>query len=200
MKHRSSQLDLLSKEALRYAKSWSHGGQSLKKRRKVARPLLPKKITHVVFKSSKARGTLSFLTHRQKVSRRLQERARRFHVKVHEWVNMGNHLHLKISCNDTARMKLFLGTFAGLLARDLTGACRGKKFGKFWDALAYTRVLHSAFEELGLRGYFEANHRQREMGYAERESYLKSWNAYLRRLRTVRAKSRNEAALILSLS
>jgi hypothetical protein len=199
MKKNSAQLDLLSKDALRYAKSWSHGGQALKKRRKVARPLLPKKITHVVFKSSKAKGSLSFLTHKQKVSWRLQERARRFHVTIHEWVNMGNHLHIKISGNDTQRMKLFLRTFAGLLARDLTGAHRGSKFGKFWDGLVYTRVLHSRLEELGLKGYFEANHRQREMGYSERERYLKSWNEYLQRLKKVRAKPKQEAATILAL-
>jgi hypothetical protein len=112
---------------------------------------------------------------------------------------MGNHLHLKISGNDTNRMKLFLRTFAGLLARDLTGAHRGSKFGKFWDGLVYTRVLHSRLEELGLKGYFEANHRQREMGYSERERYLKSWNEYLQRLRQVRAKPKEEAATILAL-
>lgn len=199
MKKTSQQLDLLTKDALRYAKSWSHGGSELKKRRKVARPLIPGKKTHVVLKSSKAVGKLSFLTHSVKVSQRLHERAKRFHVKIHDRVNMGNHLHLKISCKDTYKMKMFLRTFAGLLARDLTGAHKGKKFGKFWDGLAFSRVLHSAFEELGINGYFEANHRQREMGYQERESYLKSWNSYLRRLRSVRARSKDEAALILAL-
>lgn len=196
----SRQLDLLSKDALRYAKSWSHGGQALKKRRKVARPLVPGKITHVVFKSSKATGKMSFLTHSQKVGARLRERAKRFHIKIHDWVNMGNHLHLKISCSDTYGLKMFLRTFAGLLARDLTGANKTTgKFGKFWDGLVYTRVLHSAFEELGLKGYFEANHRQREMGPLVRESYLAQWNRYLQRLRSVRAKSKEEAALVLAL-
>ena len=199
MKKSSQQRDLLTKDALRYAKSWSHGGQQLKKRRKVARPLIPGKITHVVFKSSKAVGKMSFLAQSAKVSGRLKERAQRFHVKIHDWVNMGNHLHLKISCKDSGKMKMFLRTFAGLLARDLTGAHRGTKFGKFWDGLVYTRVLHSSLEELGLRGYFEGNHRQREMGNRERECYLADWNRYLKRLRSVRAKSRQDARLVLCL-
>ena len=200
MKTQSNQLDLLTKDALRYAKSWSHGGQKLKKRRKVARPLVPGKVTHVVFKSSKATGKMSFIAQSVKVNARLKERAKRFHVKIHEWVNMGNHLHLKVSCNDTQKIKLFLRTFAGLLARDLTGASKGTgKFGKFWDGLVYTRVLHSSLEELGLRGYFEGNHLHREIGAAARESYLDSWNEYLRRLRSVRAKSRQESELVLSL-
>lgn len=200
MKKNSRQLNLLSKDALRYAKSWSHGGQAIKKRRKIARPLVPGKITHAVFKSSKAIGKMSFLTHATKVNGRLRERAKRFHIKIHDWVNMGNHLHLKISCNDVYKMKMFLRTFAGLLARDLTGASKSTgKFGKFWDGLVYTRVLHSALEELGLKGYFEANHLQREKGKATRESYLTEWNAYLRRLKSVRARSKEEAALILAL-
>lgn len=197
----SNQLDLLAKDALRYAKSWSHGGQQLRRRRKTARPLLPGKITHVVFKSSKAIGKLNFLTQATKVNVRLHERAQRFHIKIHDWVNMGNHLHLKISCKDPERIKLFLRTFAGLLARDLTGASKGTgKFGKFWDGLVYTRVLHSSLEELGLRGYFEGNHRQRELGYAERKRFLADWNTYLKRLRSVRAKPKEEASLILSLA
>ena len=200
MKKHSNQLDLLNKDALRYAKSWSHGGQSLKNRRKVARPLVPGKITHVVFKSSKAVGKLSFLTHSAKVNARLKERAKRFHVRIHDWVNMGNHLHLKVSCKDRNKLGLFLRTFAGLLARDLTGAHKGTRFGRFWDGLVYTRVLHSSLEELGLRSYFEGNHRQREMGTLGRESYLDAWNSYLRRLRSVRAKSKEDSRMILGLS
>lgn len=196
-----NQLDLLSKDALRYAKSWSHGGQALKRRRKVKRPLLPGKITHVVLKSSRAKGKLSFLTNSAKVSARLKERTKRFHIKIHDWVNMGNHLHLKISCNDTKNIGLFLRTFAGLLARDLTGAHKGTgKRGRFWDGLAYTRVLHSSLEELGLRGYFEGNHRQRELGYAERKRYLDDWNLFLKKLKSVRAKPKLEAKHILGLS
>lgn len=198
--NRSGQLDLLSKDALRYAKSWSHGGQKLKKRRKVARPLVPGKITHVVFKSSKATGKLSFITQSVKVSARLRERAKRFHITIHEWVNMGNHLHLKISCKDVHKLKMFLRTFAGLLARDITGASKGTgKFGQFWDGLVYTRVLHGALEELGLRGYFEANHREREMGTLAREAFLDDWNRYLRKLKGVRAAPKEEARLLLAL-
>lgn len=148
----------------------------------------------------KAVGKLSFLTNSSKVSARLKERAKRFHIQIHDWVNMGNHLHLKISCKDTYKMKMFLRTFSGLLARDLTGANkRTGQFGKFWDGLVYTRVLHSTLEELGLRGYFEANHRQRELGYHERQRYLQDWNLYLKKLKSVRARPKLEASMLLSL-
>jgi hypothetical protein len=96
-------------------------------------------------------------------------------------------LHLKVRFKDKVRFKNFLRTFAALLARKITKAHRGNPFGIFWDGLAYTRILLTSFDELGLRGYFEANHRQRELGYAERLRYLNNFNQFLYRLKTTRA-------------
>ena len=89
-------------------------------------------------------------------------------------------------------MGKFLKTFAALLARQITGAKKGNKFGKFWDGLAYARVLLSKLKELSLRGYFEGNHRERELGYSEREIYLKRFNQFIYRLRQKKALSRSE--------
>jgi REP element-mobilizing transposase RayT len=164
----------------------------LKKRRKVKRPLVPGLVTHVVFKSSKAKGELSFYRHKKLVQRLLEERAKRFFVQIQDVVNMGNHLHLKVKFKDKKRFQNFLKTFPALLARRITGAHRGTKFGKFWDGLVYTRVLRSKFEELGLRGYFEGNHIQRELGYEARKAYLARFNRYLYRLRSTRASPRTE--------
>jgi hypothetical protein len=193
------QQNLIPKEQLRYVKSWSHGGQALKKRRKRSRPLLPNKVTHVVFKSSRAQGKLSFLTQKLKVQNRLLERAKKYHVIIQDWVNMGNHLHLKVKFKDPARFKNFLRTFAALLARDITGASKINVFGQFWDGLVFTRVLHSSFEELGLKGYFEGNHRQRELGYQERNNYLNQFNLFLKKLKSTKAAEKEVAEMVLCL-
>jgi hypothetical protein len=182
-----NQLVFLPKDEMRYFKGYTHGGMSLKKRRKVKRPLIPGLVTHVVFKSSKARGDLNFYKNKKLVEGLLKERSNKFFVKVLAFVNMGNHLHLKVNFKDTGRFKNFLKTFAALLARKITGARRGITFGKFWDGLVYTRVLTSAFEEFGLRGYFEGNHIERELGYQARRDYLKKFNRYLYRLKYTRA-------------
>ena len=178
---------LIPKSELKHIKRQTHGGMNLKKRRKVKRPLTPGAITHVVLKSSKAQGNLSFYKHKKTVQALLKERSKKFFVEILDYVNMGNHLHLKVRFKDPKRFQNFLRTFSGLLARKLTKAHRGTKFGKFWDGLAYTRVLLSKIEEWGLRIYFEGNHRQRELGYSERSQYLKRWNQYLYRLRNIRA-------------
>jgi REP element-mobilizing transposase RayT len=182
------QQSLIPKSELRAIKAVTHGGMSLKKRRKVKRPLVPGLITHVVFKSAKAKKDLSFYKHKKLVATLLKEKSKKFFVEIIDWVNMGNHLHLKVRFKDRKRMGMFLKSFAALLARKITGAKKGIKFGKFWDGLVYTRVLLTKFEELGLRGYFEANHCERELGHAERERYLKQFNQMLYRLKQVRAR------------
>lgn len=181
------QQTLLQKSDLRAIKRVTHGGMSLKKRRKVKRPLIPGLVTHVVLKSSKAKNHLSFYKHKKLVSFLLKEKSQKFFIEIIDWVNMGNHLHLKVKFKDPKRMGQFLKAFTAMLARKITGAKKGNKFGKFWDGLAYTRVLLSKYEELGLKGYFEANHRQRELSYSEREFYRKQFNQWIYKLKTVKA-------------
>ncbi len=186
------QLSLTPQIDLKAIKGRSFGGCSLKKRRKVARPLREGLVHHVVFKSRKAQGALSFYKHKNLVQRLLTERKKKFFVEVLDFVNMGNHLHLKVRFKDRKRFQNFLRTFAAILARKITGAHRSNSFkkthGKFWDGMVFTRILASKLEELGLKGYFEGNHRQRELGYREREFFLKRWNEFMYRLRQRRAK------------
>ncbi len=182
------QLNLIPQKNLRAVKAYSFGGVNLKKRRKVARPLIEGLSHHVVFKSKKAIGDLSFYKHKNNVKKLLKERSEKFFVEILDFVNMGNHLHLKVRFKDKKRFQNFLRTFAALLARKITGAHRSKTFGKFWDGLAFTRVLTSKIEVLGLKGYFEGNHRQKDLDYQEREKYLKQFNQFLYRLKQRRAK------------
>jgi REP element-mobilizing transposase RayT len=184
MKKQNPQLNLLQQNELKYFKKNTHGGVNLKKRRKAKRPLIPGAITHLVLKSSKAKGDLSFYKHKKMVHSLLKERSKKFFVEILDYVNMGNHLHLKVRFKDPRKFQNFLRTFAALLARKITRAHRGTKFGKFWDGLAYTRVLLSKIE---------GNHRQRELGYHERTNYLKRWNEYLYRLRQIRAAKASAA-------
>ena len=190
------QMNLIPQSDLRAIKARSFGGSSLKKRRKIARPLREGLIHHVVFKSRKAQGALSFYKHKTLVKNLLTERKKKFFVEVLDFVNMGNHLHLKVRFKDRKRFQNFLRTFAAILARKITGAHRSNSFkklhGKFWDGMVFTRILTSKLEELGLRGYFEGNHRERELGHQEREFYLNRWNQFIYRLRQRRAKSEDK--------
>lgn len=169
------QLSLDSKKELKTFRKLSHGGSNAKSKRKVARPLIPGKITHIVFKSSKAKGSLSFYKNRILVKSLLKQRAQKYYVEILDFVNMGNHLHLKVRFKNAAFFRNFLRTFTALLARKITKARKGYKFGKFWDGLVFTRVLSSKFEIFGLKNYFKANRIERELGYEARTKYLESF-------------------------
>lgn len=182
------QQTLIPKQELRYIKKRTHGGMNLKKRRKTKRPLQAGCTTHIVFKSSKAHGKWCFLRNKHIVQRLLHERSRKFFVQVEDFVNMGNHLHIRVKFKDRKAFQNFLRSFAAMLARKITGASKSNKLkSKFWDGLVYTRVLISRLEELGLKGYFLANRKQKERGYIAREDYLKKFNQFIYRLRNTRA-------------
>jgi len=86
---------------------------------------------------------------------------------------------MKIRITSRESFQKYLKSVTTLIARTVTGARRGKKFGRFWQHLAYTRVLKSYIEELNLRGYFEANEAEAMLGHAARERMLKRFNNWV---------------------
>ncbi len=177
------QLTLLSSKELKTFSNLKHGGNSSLRKRKMKRPLLPNKLTHVVFKSSKAKNDLSFYKFKLQVQNLLHERAKKYQIEILDFVNMGNHLHLKVKSKNLVNFRNFLRTFPALLARLITKVKKGFKFGKFWDCLVYTRVLLSKFEALGLKGYFNANRIERSQGYIAREQYIRNLNLRLSQIK-----------------
>lgn len=171
----------------RYGRT-SHGGANSTGHRKLERPLSTSKWIHLVLKSEKAKGSMSFLSlrHRIFIDTLIKQKARRFGIKVADYANVGNHLHLKIKMSSRKNFQKFLKSIATQIARQVTGACRGKPFGKFWQGLAFTRVLCSARESLLLKGYIAANREEAVGGKPARDQFLRQFNqwVYRERLRT----------------
>jgi len=179
------QLSLLPKPQKKRYSRYHHGGQSGRGRRKLERPLSSKKWIHLVLKSDKAKGRLSLLTVTNQIyiKRLINAKGKQFGIAIADYANVGNHLHLKIRCASRAAFQRFLRSITTQIARKVTGARRGKKFGRFWQHLAYTRVLNSSLEELRLKGYFIANRKEAAEGPAAREAALNQFNAWVRGLR-----------------
>lgn len=177
------QLSLLSIENLKAFKTLKHGGACSSNKRKTKRPLIPNKITHIVYKSSKAIRNFSFYKNKNLIQMLLKKRSKKYQIEVLDFVNMGNHLHIKVRSKNLSNLRNFLRTFPAILARKITKAKKGTKFGKFWDHLVFTRVLLSKFEDLGLQGYFKANRIEREKGYKARQSYWENFNSSLQKLK-----------------
>src|SRR5215213_6577840 len=80
------------------APSLEHGGDLRRGRRKIARPFDPKRPLHVVLHSEQARGKWSFLhqEHKLKIERFIYSLSDKWGVKIYEYANVGNHLHLLV--------------------------------------------------------------------------------------------------------
>lgn len=155
-----------------------HGGALYKGRRKEARPLATKRPVHVVLRSSRARGHWSFLLPKNRihVDKLARATAARHQIRIRQVANSGNHLHLIVQGARREGLQAFLRTFPALLARHIMGAKKGSPKGKFWDALAYTRVVTWGRELLALRRYLLRNdleavgfmhHHERSLTFAE---------------------------------
>lgn len=173
----------------------SHGGITSKGKRKLARPLATKKWIHLVLKSDKATGKCSMLSGRNAkwIDELIKLKAKKFGVEIKELVNMGNHIHFQIRIASRAAFQNFLRSITSLIARHVTGARKGKRFGKFWQGLAFTRVISSALELAHLEKYFMGNRIELRRGYGARDRYLKSANRWIKHWRSLSGDSQSLA-------
>jgi REP element-mobilizing transposase RayT len=142
----------------------SHGGPT-SGRRKVFRPLDRKRPLHIVLKSSHARGTKSFLTHRLNVKRIVESKAKAYEIKIHGLEIMRDHIHLFVSFKARELIQSFMKVITGLVARHITKAQKGKPFGRrFWDGLAFTRIVTGRRDFTRLKGYLVKNKIERDDG------------------------------------
>jgi hypothetical protein len=153
---RKTQLDFFnSKSEFGYGKAEYGGAVNGKDRRlgkrKVQRPFDRKKPVFLTLKASKAKGDLSMRNYFRdvKIKQVIDSEAKQTGAKIHGYSNNGNHLHLVASFPSRIAFQKFLRTITSLIARLVTGARKGKPFGKFWDALAHSRVI------TGKRGFNE---------------------------------------------
>ncbi|MCC7440543.1 MAG: transposase [Bdellovibrionales bacterium] len=146
-----------------------HGGEESLGRRKARRPLDPRRPVHVTLRSERARGRFSLLAPRVRftVKKLVLRAAERHRVHVLRFVNVGNHMHVLVKAPTREAFQNFLRQAAGHVAQAVTGARKGAPCAgrhseasaprRFWDALAYSRVVKTPHEELGLQRYFLKN-------------------------------------------
>src|SRR4051812_20183141 len=89
-----AQPSLFKTEKLKAYTRLEHGGTLRRGKRKLIRPIDPKRPVHVVLKSSRARGHWSLLTRDQAIRNLIRRFGQKFEVELKEYANAGNHLHL----------------------------------------------------------------------------------------------------------
>lgn len=146
---RSSQLRFLDP---RLKKMAAFGGSLLRTSRgklktsnpKTKRPLSTKHTMHLVLKSSLAKGDWSFrsLRNRKNVDQTVRRHAARYGIRIYEYANVGNHLHILIRVKNRFTYQPFIRSLTGHLTLLVTGARKGTKLKqKFWDFRPFSRVV-----------------------------------------------------------
>jgi REP element-mobilizing transposase RayT len=134
-----------------------HGGAIRRHRRKLERPVSVRRPMHVVLSSHRARGPWSLRKHDRAVREALRTLSRRFGIRIYDFANVGTHLHLLVRARRRESFQSFLRSFAGIVARRVTGAKRGRPSGRFFSGLAWSRVVAWGRDYLGVRHYVFRN-------------------------------------------
>jgi REP element-mobilizing transposase RayT len=158
------QLPLFGQQMHRELRRLEHGGDVGRGRRKLERPVSTRRPMHVVLSSHRADGPWSLRRHDRTVRQTLRDMARRFDVRVYDFANVGSHLHLLVRARRRDAFQNFLRSLAGILARRITGARRGRPTGPFFNSLAWTRVVQWGRDYVGVRHYVLRNQIEAEQG------------------------------------
>lgn len=160
---------------------WSHGGSLAIGKRKKWRPFKRKQALHLVMKSRFDHVTFSMLTkkHEAEIARTLRRHSKKFDIRILNFANVGNHLHILIRWKRKIQVQNFLRAFAGVVARIVTGAQRGRPFGKFWGYLAFSKVVWDKVGRQVVIKYIDKNKRQAR----DRRSRVSFLDLFLRKHR-----------------
>jgi REP element-mobilizing transposase RayT len=167
---RSVQRSLFSDELRRELARTEHGGAVRPHRRKLERPVSTRRPMHIVLSSRRARGAWDLREHERAVRKALRDMARRFGVRVYEFANVGSHLHMLVRVRRREAFQDFLRSFAGIVARRVTGARRGRPTGRFFSVLAWSRVVSWGRDCLGVRHYIFRNEIEASSGSGVRRA------------------------------
>jgi REP element-mobilizing transposase RayT len=158
------QTSLFSGELRRELARTEHGGAVRRHRRKLERPVSTRRPMHVVLTSRHASGAWNLRKHDRAVRGALRAMARRFGVRIYDFANVGSHLHLLVRTRRREEFQGFLRSFAGIVARRVTGARRGQPVGRFFTGLAWSRVVRWGRDYMGLRHYVFRNQIEAALG------------------------------------
>jgi REP element-mobilizing transposase RayT len=119
-----------------------HGGSLGIGKRKEYRPMDTRLPVHLVLRSHKAKAHLALVHHQKEILRIINRMATKFHITIYEKNINFDHIHLLARGKKRRSLQDFFRAIAGLIARAVTGARKGRPFGKYWTFLLYSRLLN----------------------------------------------------------
>lgn len=151
-------------QLIRLNKADVFGGSLLKGNAKTKR-FIPRKLPlHIVLKSEMAVQKYSMIARHRLIRDLIQRQARLAGVKLYDFVNMGNHIHILAQFHSRFSYHRFIRSITGLIARVVLDVQRGSGLPnevKFWSYRPYTRILHPGRRSLeNLKTYMAKNRAQ----------------------------------------
>lgn len=132
------------------------------------RPISEKHSMLLVMRASSARSSRS-LRHkknRKKVDGIVYRQAQKWGIKIYEYANVGNHLHILMRVSTRENYVRFIRAVSGLIARWILRAERGRPSGRysFWDHRPFTRVVLWGKAFAIARSYVKKNENEARSG------------------------------------
>ena len=153
------------------ARKTDHGGD-LKHPQKRARPLSTRDSMHLVLRSTKAKGKMSFYRHKKQIDQILQKFAAKYHIQLKSYANAGNHIHLHLKLFKRQSYIKFIRAVTAAIMMKVTGFCRDRPKPldfQFWDQRPFTRLVRSYKAFQNLVDYIQINVFE-AMGYSRQEA------------------------------
>lgn len=116
-------------------KQAAFGGSLLKSNPKTKRPLSTRDPVHLVLRSLKARGKMSFQRKPSEAKRVFYKTAEKYGIRIYKYANAGNHFHVILRIYQRFLWKAFICELTSRLAA-LMGAAAG-----FWTGRPFTRIV-----------------------------------------------------------
>ncbi len=117
------------------------GGQLLEGKRKSKRPLSVKSPLHLVIKSEKAKGNMSFMNHQTAIARAISAASKKWNITICDKAVNFSHIHFVIRIKSESDYRAWIRELTSEIVR-LISAKAGVKLNQFFTLRPWTRILH----------------------------------------------------------
>ncbi len=132
------------------------GGQALQGKRKSKRPLSVKSAIHLVIKSEKAKGALSFVSHQSVLGKAISAISKKWNITVYDKAVNFDHVHFVIKIKSELDYRSWIRELTSEIVR-LISVRTGSKLTQFFSLRPWTRILHWGRDFKNVRNYLVLN-------------------------------------------
>lgn len=140
------QLSLFKKPKL------THGGTTRLGKAKCRRPLSTSRCLHAVMRVSPGDGSFLKPNRQAVIQEKINRWSAHFGVKIYARSVNSNHIHMLVFSESRTNLQNFFRVLPGQIAQSLRSSP-----GKFWEHLAFTRVVNWGSDFERVRNYIERN-------------------------------------------